>query len=126
VAAPGVAASAPSAGGEAPPNHETGGGGALPDHEIASTAAAELAILDGARSAVAGGDAPRALSILDDYASRFPRGAMGPEATVLRIEALVVAGDHSAAERAARSFLQRNPQSPYARRIETLLRAQNP
>ncbi len=51
---------------------------------------------------------------------------MGPEASVLRIEALVAAGDHTAAERAARSFLQANPQSPYTQRIETLLRGPNP
>jgi outer membrane protein assembly factor BamD (BamD/ComL family) len=66
------------------------------------------------------------LSTLDEYARGFPHGALAPEASVLRIEALVAAGDRTAAMRAAQSFLQANPTSPYAQRIESLLGAPNP
>ena len=51
---------------------------------------------------------------------------MGPEATVLRVEALVRAGDRSAAARVGNAFLAGNPQSPYATRIRSLLGAPNP
>jgi hypothetical protein len=91
-----------------------------------ASAAVELTMLDEARSAIARGDPARALSTLDDYVRGFPHGALSPEACVLRIEALVAAGDRPAAMRAAQSFLQANPTSPYAQRIESLLGAPNP
>jgi hypothetical protein len=81
----------------------------------------EVIALDRARAAIAGAGPAQALSILDDYGARFPRGVMRPEATVLRIEALVNAGDRAAAERAAEAFLRANPSSPYVPRIRTVL-----
>ena len=81
----------------------------------------ELATLDQARGALASGSPARALAILDDYAMRFPHASMASEATVLRIEALVKAGDRPAAQRVADSFLSFNPQSPYAARIRSLV-----
>jgi hypothetical protein len=91
-----------------------------------STAATELAILDRARGAIGNRDPARALSMLDGYAARFPHGVMGPEATVLRIEALVNAGDRAAARRAADAFLLTNPTSPYAPRVQSLVGESNP
>jgi hypothetical protein len=82
---------------------------------------AELRSLDEARAAVAAKEPARALGILDGYTARFPRGAMAPEAAVLRIEALANAGDHAAAERVAEAFLRENPGSPYAPRVRSLL-----
>jgi hypothetical protein len=90
-----------------------------------STTREELAWLDGARAAIAAGDPARGLSLLDGYVARFPRGTMRPEATVLRIEALMHAGDALAARRAADAFLAANPQSPYAPRIQSLLVGSN-
>jgi outer membrane protein assembly factor BamD (BamD/ComL family) len=75
---------------------------------------------------VAAGEPARALAILDGYTARFPRGAMAPEATVLRIEALVKAGDRPAATRVADAFLATAPTSPYATRIQSLLTTANP
>jgi hypothetical protein len=92
----------------------------------ASALPAELAMLDHARSATSAGETNRALSILDAYAARFPRGAMAPEAAVLRVEALVKAGDRSGAARFANAFLASAPHSPYAARIQSLLSASNP
>ncbi len=91
-----------------------------------ASANAELSMLDQARSQIADGDPARALSTLDAYLRRFPNGGLSPEASVLRIEALVAAGDRPAATRAAQSLLQANPTSPYARRIRSLLEAPNP
>jgi hypothetical protein len=105
--------------------HPTSSVGA-PHSAAGSGAADEVATLDQARTVLGHGDPARALSILDEYARRFPRGALAPEAAVLRIEALVAAGDRAAATRAAQSFLRANPSSPYAQRIESLLLAPNP
>lgn len=91
-----------------------------------ASAYVEFPMLDQARSEIAAGEPARALSTLDDYERRFPSGGLSPEATVLRIEALVAAGDRTAATRAAQSFLQSNPTSPYARRIRSLLDTTNP
>jgi hypothetical protein len=87
---------------------------------------AELATLDQARSALAAGQPAQALAILDTYTATYPRAAMAPEATMLRIEALVRAGDRAAAERLGTAFLESHPQSPYAARIRSLLGRTNP
>jgi hypothetical protein len=87
----------------------------------ASPMTLELAMLDQARAALANGNPAGALSILDAYAARFPHASMAPEASMLRIEALVRAGDTAAARRVADAFLAHNPQSPYASRIGSLL-----
>jgi outer membrane protein assembly factor BamD (BamD/ComL family) len=83
-------------------------------------------MLDQARGAVRDGQPARGLSILDAYASRFPHGAMAPEASIVRIEALVRAGDRAGAKRAGDAFLRANPSSPYAPRIESLVGSTNP
>ena len=77
-------------------------------------------------SGPAGSTAAAELAILDGYGSRFAHGVMGPEASILRIEALVNAGDRPAAKRAADAFLRANPKSPYAARVASLLGATNP
>jgi outer membrane protein assembly factor BamD (BamD/ComL family) len=83
-------------------------------------------MLDDARAAIDHGDASRGLSILDAYRHRFPRGVMAPEASILRIEALVNTGKQDAAQREGDAFLRANPQSPYAARIGSLLGTSNP
>jgi hypothetical protein len=51
---------------------------------------------------------------------------MGPEATVLRVEALARAGDMAAARRTGDAFLASHPQSPYAARVRSLIGESNP
>jgi hypothetical protein len=92
-----------------------------PDAATASTLPAELAVLEHARGAIAAGDPALSLSLLDGYAGRFPRGSMGPEATMLRIEALVKVGNRGAAARTADALLAGDPGSPYAARVQSLL-----
>ena len=86
----------------------------------------ELATLDRARAAIDVREPARALSILEGYRSRFPNGAMRPEAAMLRIEALEKAGDHPAAIRAADAFLESDPATPYAARVRSLVESPNP
>ena len=86
----------------------------------------ELSMLDRARNALGAGEPARALSILDAYSARFPRGSMVPEATVLRIEALVRAGDRDGAQRVGSAFLVRFPRNPYAARVQSLIGASKP
>jgi TolA-binding protein len=81
----------------------------------------EVAALQVARSALAGHDASGALAALDRYKSRFPAGRLAPEATVLRIEALVERGDRAQASALADRFEASNPKSPYADRIRSIL-----
>ena len=92
----------------------------------ASTVRSELAMLDAARGAMAAGAPRRALSILDAYSTRFPGGAMAPEAAVLRVEGLVKAGDRSAAKRFADAFLANDPESPYLERLQSILATSKP
>lgn len=77
----------------------------------------ELALVEGARRALAAGDSPRALRHVDDHARRFPSGALAVERDVLRIDALVAAGRRDEATTRARDFLAQHPGSAQARRI---------
>jgi outer membrane protein assembly factor BamD (BamD/ComL family) len=97
-----------------------------PASSAGSTSAAEIAMLDQARSTIDQGDPAHGLSILDAYATRFPHPVMGPEASILRIEALVKTGDRAGAKREGDAFLHANPASPYAPRIKSLLGTSNP
>jgi hypothetical protein len=78
---------------------------------------AELRALDGARSALSGGDPQRALTLLAAYARQYPRGALGLEAEVLRIDALAKSGQLELAKQRARSFVQKHPNSMLTARI---------
>ncbi len=77
----------------------------------------EIALIDGARSALAGGAPGRALRILDRHDARYARGALVPEAQALRIEALARSGQRERAKALARAFLADNPRSPLAERV---------
>lgn len=81
----------------------------------------EVAAIDAARKALLAGDTSGALRALDDYDRRFPGGMLGPEASVLRIEALARRGDRATATRLAKAFLVSHPRSPHASRLRSLL-----
>jgi hypothetical protein len=81
----------------------------------------ELEALDRARSALAAGDASRALELLDEHSTRFPKARLRAESAVLRIEALVASGQKGAAIRLGKQLLTREPNGPYARRVRSLL-----
>lgn len=83
----------------------------------------ELRSLDAARAALSRGNAKRSLSLLDDYARSFRKPHLATEANVLRIEALIQSGDRARAEQLGREFLERHANSPYSRRVRSLIGA---
>ncbi|WP_437722113.1 hypothetical protein [Sorangium sp. So ce861] len=83
----------------------------------------QVAMIDHARDALGAGDAAGCLSELDAYDRRFPRSAMGEEATVLRIEALLRLGDRARAADLGQRFLASRPTSPHAAGVRALLGA---
>jgi hypothetical protein len=82
--------------------------------------AREIRTLDQVRALLAKGDGRRALAELDRYRAEAPRGALGQEATLLRIEALVAAGDRPSARRLAQRFLREHPGTPHEKRVRAL------
>ena len=81
----------------------------------------EVTALDRARSALGAGDATRALELLAQYEQAFPKGALRPEATYLRIQALSKSGQRDAARELAARFLAKHPSSPHAAQLQALL-----
>jgi Outer membrane lipoprotein len=81
----------------------------------------QLRLIDAARSAVAAGDAKSASAAIASYTSRFPRGAFGQEAAVLRIETLDLQGNHTQAASLARRFLSRHPNSPHVNVVQRIV-----
>lgn len=83
--------------------------------------AAEVATLDRARRALGAGDARTALAALAEHQKNFKGGVLGPEAEVLRIEALVASGQRATAAQRARAFLAHDASSPHAARVRAAL-----
>jgi hypothetical protein len=81
----------------------------------------EIAALEGARRALAGGKPQAALRALEEYSRSFPERRLASEASVLRIEALNAAGEKARARRLAEDFLRANPNGPYEQRVRSLL-----
>jgi hypothetical protein len=105
------------------PNEAPATGNAQAPKQAQGGLAEEVAQLQKAKLALKGGNAAQALSELATYAQRFPRPTLGTEALVLRIEALsqAGAGDKARAKSLAEGFLAKNPNSPYAARLRTLV-----
>jgi outer membrane protein assembly factor BamD (BamD/ComL family) len=81
----------------------------------------EVESLDRVRKALAASDPPAALRELGAFSARFPSAALAPEATVLRVQALLESGNRHAAERLARRFIAASPGSPHAARVRLLI-----
>lgn len=87
--------------------------------------AKELALLDVARTEVT--SAPtRALATLQEHARRFPKGALGTEADLLRVEALVKAGRRAEAVRLGQRLTAKGATGPLAERVQRLLEGIGP
>lgn len=87
----------------------------------ASTLGDETRALDRVREHLAAGRPAQALAEIQRYRAKWTRGALAAEATLLRIDALLRAGNRSAAELEANGLIARAPQSRYATRARTLL-----
>jgi outer membrane protein assembly factor BamD (BamD/ComL family) len=79
-----------------------------------------VALLDPARASLAKGDATNSLAAIEQYQRAFPRGILAQEAAVMRIEALLVAGDRGGAQQLADAFALTYPTSPYAKRVRQI------
>ncbi len=89
--------------------------------DTSSSLAAEVAILDQARRALAAGDNGRVLQDLNGYETRFSDARMLPEVLYLRLEAFTRQGDLASASSTARQILERYPSSPHAARARAVL-----
>lgn len=86
----------------------------------------EIEFLDEGRRLLRAGDARRTLAYLDTHRSRYPRGRLGPEVELLRIEALTVGGRMEEAGARARRFLAAHPSTLYEKRLRSLLQGTSP
>lgn len=79
----------------------------------------ETALLREAHEAIANGDAPRALSILEQHARRFPTSALEPERSAERVFAYCAEHETDAARGAASAFLTSHPTGPLSDRVRS-------
>lgn len=86
-----------------------------------SNLAEQVRLVDSARSALAAGNAARSLALLNRYTREYPKGSLHQEVMLLRIEALAAGGKLAQARALARKFLAAQPNSPHAKRIESLV-----
>ena len=122
---PPVAASRPASSAQLVPSAELEVPGTLPLLDAAAeqepaaksrprpseTYALELALLDRARAALAGGDFSTALVPITEHRRRFPNGRLVEEREALRVKALRGLGREDEARRAATDFRARFPRS---------------
>ena len=82
----------------------------------------ESRLVGEARDALRRGDAPGALTLLEQIRGRFPAGVLGQEREVLTIEALARSGRRPEAAARADAFIKAHPQSPLVTRVESFSR----
>lgn len=81
----------------------------------------EIAILRDAQSAL-GADPARALRLVSEAEQSFPRGQLGQEREMIRIQALFAQGKRADAEARVEAFRTRWPNSAHLPRLDDLLR----
>lgn len=82
-----------------------------------SSLAAEMRLLETARAALSGGDARRALTLIQEHEREYPSGALIEERRASKVFALCELGRRGEAARAAAEFLQTAPASPLRGRV---------
>lgn len=93
---------------------------AFPAVQPTPSIADEIALLDRARAELAGREPRAALATLD-VLERGGEATLGPEARIVRIEAILQLGDRARAASLARRFLAAYPQSAHAPRLEEII-----
>ena len=81
----------------------------------------EISFVDAARTAVSLGDSRHALEILGRYRDKYPSGSFRPEATAIRVEAMMKLGRASEARALATRFVADNRGSLLAGRVAALV-----
>jgi len=116
------AATAPAAASDSDSVVSPAAAAATPSATVAAPASAppsfstQLSILERARAELRAGDSTRALDLLAPYASELRGTTLEAEATLLRIDALSLAGREPEARALAEQFLLRYPNSPLTER----------
>lgn len=87
---------------------------------VAGELANQIALVDAARTALAAGNAQRALSLARQYQGEYANGAFGPEASAVKIEALVKLGRMTEARTLAERFVAAYGPGPLAERVARL------
>lgn len=114
-AAPGSRASTAPSGAEKPGTDP--GAAAADSAPQADTLPEENKLLAAAHAALARGDAAGALALLDEHATRFPRGALAPERRAARAMALCKQGRSADGRREADALYGADSKSPLAEKI---------
>ena len=94
--------------------------GRVPADRAIDDPVAELALLERAQR-VLRSDPAAALALAEEHRARMPRGALAQEREMLAIEALFRLDRDAQAQRRARAFEQRYPQSSHRPRLRDLL-----
>jgi HAMP domain-containing protein len=81
----------------------------------------ELSALDDARQTLSAGDPSATLRRLDAFDRNCAQPSLGPEAMLLRIEALLALGRIDPARRLGEQLLAKQPDSAYGQRVRSLL-----
>jgi hypothetical protein len=89
-----------------------------PAHEASVAQRSEVELLFDARKFMAAAQPAAALHLLDEHATRFPNGQLGPERDVLMIEALRKLGRTAEANKRLHQFETRYPNSIHLRRLQ--------
>jgi hypothetical protein len=92
--------------------------------EVASSPSelvAQVAALDQARAALAAGHASESLAQLDHFDRRYPRSALAPEATVVRVSALLSLGQRAQATKLVRLYCGGDGRRAYGNRLLALV-----
>jgi hypothetical protein len=80
----------------------------------------QIALIDAARAALTADAADRTLQIVRRYQDKFATGAFRPEATALKIEALVALGRRAEARPLARTFVAEHRGTALADRVASV------
>jgi hypothetical protein len=94
-----------------------------PETTDVATVTPQLEALAAIRGTLASGDATRALELIDAFTTKYPSSPMSEEASVLRIDALALAGRAAEASSLSTSFLRRYPTSAYGERVRARLQS---
>jgi hypothetical protein len=112
--------SEPSAAAEPVPSAQASALRAAPRPSASASASdlrEQITLIDAARSAVSAGQGERALEILRQYQTRCGTGSFRPEASALKVEALVAIGRDAEAHALAERFVAQYRGSPLAERV---------
>jgi len=102
----------------APSTHIEPRASAAPDHGNDGSLAAERALVETARAALARADGPAALAVLARHTREFPNGTFVEEREALAVQALAQTGDVAGAKARGERFRRRYPRSLFLPVVE--------